>query len=172
MASDKVRKDAIALGNRLTFKQVYDLVKVEESTKAQIKIISKGDKKSDLHTVQRESAYSTERHPPRQSYTHQASYGDQSQRDHTEENLAVFNLSQRAASDAETPMIDQRIALPRMQNASTVARLALSNVLRGYGGSEIENLGVATLKVSFKDKSANIKFNVVEAPGSPSMLGC
>ena len=50
--------------------------------------------------------------------------------------------------------------------------LPFSNVLRGYGGSEIENLGVATLKVSFKDKSANIKFNVVEAPGSPSMLGC
>ena len=46
-----------------------------------------------------------------------------------------------------------------------------SNVLRGYGGSEIENLGVATLKVSFKDKSANIKFSIVEALGSPSMLG-
>ena len=50
--------------------------------------------------------------------------------------------------------------------------LPCSNVLRGYGGSEIENLGVATLKGSFKDKAANIKFNVVEAPGSPSMLGC
>jgi len=41
VASDKVRKDAIALGNGLTFKQVYDLAKVEESTKAQMKIISK-----------------------------------------------------------------------------------------------------------------------------------
>ena len=50
--------------------------------------------------------------------------------------------------------------------------LPCSNVLRGYGGSEIENLGVATLKVSFKDKSANIKFNIVEVTGSPSMLGC
>ena len=29
-----------------------------------------------------------------------------------------------------------------------------------------------TLRVSFKDKSANIKFNIVEATGSPSMLGC
>ena len=59
VVSDKVGKDAIALGNGLTFKQVYDLAKVEESTKAQMKIISKGDEKSDLHTVRRESAYST-----------------------------------------------------------------------------------------------------------------
>ena len=50
---DKVHKDAIALGNSLTFKQVYDLAKVDESTKAQMKIISKGDDKTDLHTVQR-----------------------------------------------------------------------------------------------------------------------
>ena len=52
VGSDKVRKDAIALGNSLTFKQVYDLAKVDESTNAQMKIISKGDEKSDLHTVQ------------------------------------------------------------------------------------------------------------------------
>ena len=50
--------------------------------------------------------------------------------------------------------------------------LPCKNVLRGYGGSEIENIGAATLRVSFKDKSANVKFNIVEAPGSPSMLGC
>ena len=52
MASDKVHKDAIALGSGLTFKRVYDLAKVDESTKAQMKIISKGDEKFDLHTVQ------------------------------------------------------------------------------------------------------------------------
>ena len=63
VASDKVRKDAIALGNALTFKQVYDLAKVEESTKAQMKIISKGEEKSDLHTVQREYAYSAKKNP-------------------------------------------------------------------------------------------------------------
>ena len=83
VASDKVRKDAIVLGNGLTFKQGYDLAKVKESTKAQMKIISKGDEKSDLHTVQRESAYSTKKHPPGQSFTHQTSYGDQNQRDHS-----------------------------------------------------------------------------------------
>ena len=50
---DKVRKDAIAPGNSLTFKQVYDLAKVDESTKAQMQIISKGKDENDLHTVQR-----------------------------------------------------------------------------------------------------------------------
>jgi len=44
--------------------------------------------------------------------------------------------------------------------------LPCSNVVRGYGGSEIENIGAATLKVSYKSKSATIKFNIVEAPGS------
>ena len=48
--------------------------------------------------------------------------------------------------------------------------LPCSNVLRGYGGSEIENIGAAILRVSYKSKSASIKFNIVEAPGSPSML--
>ena len=50
--------------------------------------------------------------------------------------------------------------------------LPCSNVLRGYGGSETENVGAAILRVSYKSKSATIKFNIVEAPGSPSMLGC
>ena len=303
VASDKVRKDAIALGNGLTFKQVYDLAKVEESTKAQMKIISKGDEKSDLHTVQRESAYSTKKHPPRQSYTHQTSYGDQNQRDHTgrkprrlqfkskgcfrcgnthdrSANCPAKNAkckhcgktghyarvciqnrlqkvhqivsspeyqgqdihledeypfeddygyeytlegeSEEETSDTEPITVflgtltstngqqTQEISLNTLDShpdkifakvkinevhdmnlkvdtgadacviTSTdlqhfpfpITILPCSNVLRGYGGSEIENLGVATLKVSFKDKSANIKFNVVEAPGSPSMLGC
>lgn len=45
MASDEVCKDVIALGNELTFKQVYDLAKVEERTKVHVKIISKGEEK-------------------------------------------------------------------------------------------------------------------------------
>lgn len=51
VASDKIRKDAMALGKGLTFKQVYDFAKADESSKAQMKIISKGDKKFDLHVV-------------------------------------------------------------------------------------------------------------------------
>ena len=82
VASDKVRKDAIALGNGLTFKQVYDLAKVDERTKAQMKIISKGDEKFDLHTVQRASGHPT-RPPPRQNFKHQVPNGDQNRKDST-----------------------------------------------------------------------------------------
>ena len=74
VASDKVCKDAIAFSNSLTFKQVHDLAKVDESTKAQMKIISKGDEKSDLHTVQHESA---------RNFKHQTLYGDQNPKDST-----------------------------------------------------------------------------------------
>ena len=48
MASDKVCKDTIACDSRLTFKQVCDLTKVDESTNVQMEIISKGDEKSNL----------------------------------------------------------------------------------------------------------------------------
>ena len=82
VVSDKVSKDAIALGNGLTFKQIYDLAKVDESTKAQMKIICKGDEKFDLHTVQRASGHST-RPPSRQNFKHQAPNGDQNKRDST-----------------------------------------------------------------------------------------
>ena len=34
------------------------------------------------------------------------------------------------------------------------------------------NLGVATLKVTYGDKSVETKFHVVEAPGNPSMIRC
>ena len=50
--------------------------------------------------------------------------------------------------------------------------LPCSNFLSGYQGSEIENIGTTILKVFFKNKSATIKFNIMEAPGSPYMLGC
>ena len=46
------------------------------------------------------------------------------------------------------------------------------SILKGYGGSRIENLGVATLKVTYGDKSVETKFHVVEAPGNPSMIRC
>ena len=40
LKSDKVRRDAIAKGNELTFQQVYKLAKVDESTGAQMKAIT------------------------------------------------------------------------------------------------------------------------------------
>ena len=51
--SDKVQEDLKALGNILTFRQVYYLAKVEENTKVQMEIISNDEDISDLHTVQR-----------------------------------------------------------------------------------------------------------------------
>ena len=47
---------------------------------------------------------------------------------------------------------------------SPITILPCSNILKGYAGSKIENICAAILKVSFKDKSANINFNIVEAP--------
>ncbi|XP_077972709.1 uncharacterized protein LOC144427401 [Styela clava] len=57
LKSDKVRKDAIALGNMLTFKQIYDLAKTEESTKAQMEIITTNNTTNDLHAMKRQPAY-------------------------------------------------------------------------------------------------------------------
>ena len=54
--SDKVRKDAIALGNKLTFQHIYDLAKTEESTTAQMKEITQGNmeiKVKETHSVRR-----------------------------------------------------------------------------------------------------------------------
>ena len=38
LKSDKVRRDAIAKGNELTFQQVYEFAKVDESTRVQMKV--------------------------------------------------------------------------------------------------------------------------------------
>ena len=51
LKSDKVRKDAISTGNSLTFQQVYDLAKTDESTKAQMQVIRQGDLDTELHSV-------------------------------------------------------------------------------------------------------------------------
>ena len=122
VASDKVRKDAIALGNSLTFKQVYDLAKVDESTKAQMKIISKGEYKADLHTVQRESAHSSKKnHRNRASSTKLSSATNGVQ---LGDNLAHFSSSQTAASDAVIPTTNQQAVLRIIRNVNTAARSA------------------------------------------------
>ena len=51
LRSYKVKRDAIAKGNELTFQQVYELPKVDESTRAQIKAITQSEDKTELHSV-------------------------------------------------------------------------------------------------------------------------
>ena len=59
ITSDKARKDAISLGNKLTFQQVYDLAKTEESAKKQMEVISKGMENIDSETHSIHSKKST-----------------------------------------------------------------------------------------------------------------
>ena len=47
-----------------------------------------------------------------------------------------------------------------------------NSILKAYGGGLIQNLGVTTLKVTVNSKSITTQFNIVEATGSPSMIGC
>ena len=51
LKSDKVRRDAIGKGNELTFQQVYELAKVDKSTRAQMKAITQSEDKTELHIV-------------------------------------------------------------------------------------------------------------------------
>ena len=51
LRSDKVRRGAIAKGNELTFQQVYELAKVDESTRAQMKAITQSEDRTELHSV-------------------------------------------------------------------------------------------------------------------------
>ena len=47
-----------------------------------------------------------------------------------------------------------------------------SSVLQGYGGNPIQNSGATSLQVTFKNTRISTKFNIVEAPSHPSMIGC
>ncbi len=61
ISSEQVRTEAIKLGNTLTFKQVYDLAKVEENTRMQLAIINQGIS-TEVHAVH------TKNYPVRPSY--------------------------------------------------------------------------------------------------------
>lgn len=51
LKSDKVRKDAISKGNARTFQQLYDLAKTEESTRAQMQVVSQGEQNTELYSI-------------------------------------------------------------------------------------------------------------------------
>ena len=81
----------------------------------------------------------------------------------------IHDMSLKVDTGADTSVITttdlQHFPFP-------ITILQCSKILKGYGGSMIDNIGAAILKISFKGKSINAKFNRVEAPGSPSMLWC
>ena len=64
LRSDKVRKDTISKGNSLTFQQVHDLAKTEESTKAQMQAITQEYQAGSVHSVGRKQKSDTPA-PPR-----------------------------------------------------------------------------------------------------------
>ena len=49
--SNKVRRDAMAICNNLTYQQVYDFAKTEESTEAQMVAIASHEATTDVHAV-------------------------------------------------------------------------------------------------------------------------
>ena len=106
LESNNLRRDAIALGNTLTFKQVCDLAKAEESAKTLMKIITPGEYKlASLHVVydQRESTESKQKLPTKKSRRLQF------------KSKGCFTCGN--IHDKST------ICPPKIQNASTVARL-------------------------------------------------
>ena len=47
-----------------------------------------------------------------------------------------------------------------------------NSLLQEYGPGTIKNIGATSLKVAFRDRSINTKFNIMCAPGKPSVIGC
>ena len=288
--SDKIRKDAIALGNKLTFQEVYDLAKTEESTKAQMKVITQGGEiYKEAHSIRSKKPTPQE---PRKFKSSTSKQRDTSSSSDNKQRPRKFNFNYNGCfrcganhdQQAPCPAINAtckyckkkghflKVCMKRKvkrlheivddpsyegqdihlqsgetpgypNNAYTYEEEGSSDtepitvilgsvstensvdsvhshmhkiyrdvklndkcnvkmkidtgadtcvlttgdlqilpmninlqpsdsILKGYGGSQIQNLGVATLKVTFKDKSIETKFNVVEAPGNSSMIGC
>ena len=69
LKSDKVRRDAIAIGNDLRYQQVYNLAKTEESTRAQMEVITKGIQTPDVYAVRSRTGPQFIRgHDPKKGY--------------------------------------------------------------------------------------------------------
>ena len=284
--SDKVRKDAIAKGNSLTYKSVYDLAKTEESTKAQMQAITKGNQQAALYSVKSKykpppSGLETPKQDkyhkkhdreqqdskPKYKFKYDGCFrcgGKHSQSDPCPAINAKCNhcgkkghfkkvcLKRRlkqvneivqspdykgqdiylqddsdveesptdsddndSSSDADHVIVivgeitseysvdtvnsypnklfatikinDKRSLKMKIDTGADTCILTTDdlqaldlslrikpcrNILKAYGGNHIDNLGTTTLKATFKDKSIPATFNIVDAPGHPSMIGC
>ena len=272
LRSDKVRRDAIAKGNDLTFQQVYEFAKVDESTRVQMKAITQHEDSSELHAVRSRKKplfFKKPQQEPEQKNTD--SKGDKKsfkksfkfkskgcfrcggnhdrsaecpakfakckycgkqghflkvclKRDHqrvhqigtsdkisdstdatnnsvflgtlaSEKNLVpetqpltVHSVSRYAKRIyAFITLNDQHKMKLKVDTGADICAVNIDDlqdfpfpidikkddcILKGYGPGTIKNIGATDLKVTFRDKSINTKFNVVYAPGKPSVIGC
>ena len=264
LKSDQVRRDAIKLGNTLTLKQVYDLAKVEESTKAQMEVITKGDPTTDVHAVRSRNKKSPSFKPqmkqnrfnkeqdsgqngrqqqmlrtkgcPKCGGAHQKSencparsaecrycgkighykkvcfkrrqrqlheindegQGTNLDYDYEEHCSNVGTVDTVSSVQAVTDYPKKLFTVVRLNNCHDLrmkidtgadtnilttydiqdmpfvpSMKASSKILKGYGGSSIDNIGVSALEVSHGNKSLRVNFDIVNAPnGSNSIIGC
>ena len=257
--SDKARREAIAIGNDLTFQQVYELAKTEESTKAQMDIIAKGasadvhalksrsfDKANSKQTAQRRTrkpnakraappADKTETcgncgsrhsrsdtcpakgtkchfckrkgHYERMCRTKKRQVHDIEQSDDdndSQDSLDYYTLQSietiKTICDVTTRTgghIDKvyakvklndsystrlkvdtgsdtcTITTEELQKSGLPVTINPSNcILKNYGGGIIKNYGTTNMKITYRDRSTRADFRVVNAPNSPSILGC
>ncbi|KAL9977016.1 hypothetical protein ACROYT_G014376 [Oculina patagonica] len=136
LKSDKVRKDAISKGNSLTFQQVYDLAKTEESTKAQMQVIKQGDENTGLFSVRsKKKAASYEGSKSASSSRKVIQAMALNPTAHLPANQSS-NLNSVVVSDVETNMIVTLHAQLRMLSASQQAikhvGLPKTTVLKEY----------------------------------------
>ena len=270
LKSDKVRRDAIAKGNALTFQQVYEFAKVDESTRVQMKAITQHKNTSELHAVRSRKKPSFFKKPQQEPEKNTDSKGDKKSfkkpfqfkpkgcfrcggnHDRSAECPAKFakckycgkqghflkvclkrnqRVHQIGTSDgtsgttgatnndvflgtltSEKNLIPETLPLIVHSVSSYAKRIYAfitlngqhkmklkvdtgadicavniddlqdfpfpinikkdDSILKGYGPGTIKNIGVTDLKVTFRNKSINTKFNVVYAPGKPSVIGC
>lgn len=106
LKSNNLRRDAIALGKTLTFKQVCDLAKAKESAKALMKIMTQGEYKlASLHVVydRHQSTESKQKLPTKKSRR--------------------LQFKSKGCFTCGNTYDKSTICPPKIQNASTVARL-------------------------------------------------
>ena len=64
------------------------------------------------------------------------------------------------------------VSINDLQDFPFPVNIKKDSILKGYSLGTIKNISVTDLNVTFRNKSINTKFNVVYAPGKPSVIRC